>query len=148
MTAEDSKAANESEIRQLFNDQVKAIRAGDVKGATSSYAPNVLSFDVVNPLQKTGLEACRKRTEEWFSSFQGAIGFEHRDLTIIAGDDVAFCHSLNHVDGTKTDGAKLEMWWRATFCLRKIDDKWLITHEHASVPFDVETGHASLDLKP
>jgi ketosteroid isomerase-like protein len=40
------------------------------------------------------------------------------------------------------------MWVRATLCLRRIDDKWMIAHEHQSVPFDVETGKASLDLKP
>jgi hypothetical protein len=40
------------------------------------------------------------------------------------------------------------MWWRATVCYRKIDGKWMITHEHASVPFNVESGKASLDLTP
>jgi hypothetical protein len=28
-----------------------------------------------------------------------------------------------------------------------LDGKWLVTHAHSSVPFDVETGRASLDLK-
>lgn len=40
------------------------------------------------------------------------------------------------------------MWWRRTVCFRKADGKWLATHEHRSVPFDVERGKASLDLKP
>jgi ketosteroid isomerase-like protein len=66
----------------------------------------------------------------------------------MAGDDVAFCHSLNRIDGTKTDGNKLKMWWRSTVCFRKIDNNWKIAHEHASVPFDVTSGFASLDLKP
>jgi hypothetical protein len=29
------------------------------------------------------------------------------------------------------------MWWRTTICFRKIDGKWMVTHEHNSVPFDV-----------
>lgn len=33
-------------------------------------------------------------------------------------------------------------------CCRKIDSKWMIVHEHDSVPFDMETGKASIDLKP
>jgi len=37
---------------------------------------------------------------------------------------------------------------RATVCYRKIDGKWMIVHEHFSVPFDMETLKASLDLKP
>jgi ketosteroid isomerase-like protein len=40
------------------------------------------------------------------------------------------------------------MWWRTTVCFRKLDGKWMVTHEHNSVPFDVESGKASLDLKP
>jgi ketosteroid isomerase-like protein len=71
-----------------------------------------------------------------------------RDLSMTAGDEAAFCHSLNHVIGTKTDGEKLDMWWRETACWRKLDGKWRITHVHRSVPLDTETGTASLDLKP
>jgi ketosteroid isomerase-like protein len=24
------------------------------------------------------------------------------------------------------------MWWRTTVCFRRIDNKWMITHQHAS----------------
>jgi ketosteroid isomerase-like protein len=37
---------------------------------------------------------------------------------------------------------------RVTVCCRKSDDRWLITHEHVSVPTDFETGRAVLDLAP
>jgi len=40
------------------------------------------------------------------------------------------------------------MSWRATLCRRRIDGKWMVTHGHSSVPFDMESGKASLDLKP
>jgi ketosteroid isomerase-like protein len=148
MTRENHKGTDEAQIRKLIDDQVTAVREKDVDGSTSNYAPNILSFDVVNPLQKTGLEARKKRAAEWFSTFLGPIGYELRDLRITAGDDVAFCHSLNRVNGTLKGGGVLDMWWRATVCYRKIGGKWMVTHEHNSVPFDVETGKASLDLKP
>lgn len=147
MTAED-KAIDEAQIRALVEDKSKAVRAKDSDGATANYAPDVLSFDVINPLQYIGAAAIRKRLGEWFSSFEGSIGFEIRDLSITAGDTAAFSHSLNHVSATKTDGVKLDMWWRETACYRKVDGKWLITHQHSSVPFDMENGKASLDLKP
>ena len=63
-------------------------------------------------------------------------------------NDVAFSHGLSHVSATTTDGRKLDMWWRTTVCFRKIAGKWMVTHEHNSVPFDVESGKASLDLQP
>jgi uncharacterized protein (TIGR02246 family) len=148
MTAEASVVTAEAQIRALIDDQAKAIRTKDVDGSVASYAPDVLLFDVVNPLQRLGSEAARKRLAEWFASFQGPIGYELRDLSITSGDDAAFAHSLNRVSATTTDGRKLDMWWRATVCYRKIDGAWLVTHEHASVPFDVASGRASLDLEP
>lgn len=148
MTTANSKAIDEADVRQLMDENAKAVRAKDINTSVSNYSPDIVSFDVVNPLQKFGLAACRKRAEGWFSSFEGPIGYEIRDLSITTGDDVAFCHSLNHVNGTKTDGGEIDMWWRSTLCYRKIDGKWIVTHEHNSVPFDVESGKASLDLKP
>jgi len=44
--------------------------------------------------------------------------------------------------------AKVDMWWRATNCFRKIDGKWVVAHGHSSEPFDMESGKALLDLKP
>lgn len=148
MATESNKASDEAQIRKLMDDQAKAVRAKDIGGSMSNYAPDILSFDVVNTLQKIGLEACRQRAEEWFSSFQGPIGYEIRDLKITVGDDVTFCHSLNRVNATRTDGGSVDMWWRATVCYRKFGGKWMITHEHSSVPFDVTSGSTSLDRKP
>jgi hypothetical protein len=30
----------------------------------------------------------------------------------------------------------------------KIDGRWMVTHEHVSVPFDMKSGQALMDLKP
>jgi ketosteroid isomerase-like protein len=148
MTTATSKAIVEAQIRALIDGRVKAIRAKDVNASISNLAPDTLSFDVVNPLQHIGSAASRKRAEDWFSSLQSPIGHEIRDLSITAGDDVCFSYGLSHVSATTTNGGQLDMWWRTTICFRKIDGQWMITHEHNSVPFDVETGKASLDLKP
>jgi uncharacterized protein (TIGR02246 family) len=148
MTSPTHKAANETQIRDLIDERTKAVRTKDSVGATSGIALDVVTFDVVNPLQHIGSDGSEKRAEEWFASFQGPIDYEIRDLDITAGDGVAFSHGISHVRATKTVGGKLDMWWRTTLCFRKIDGKWMVTHEHNSVPFDPENGKASLDLKP
>ena len=33
------------------------------------------------------------------------------------------------------------------FAFRKLTGKWMVTHEHNSVPFDEESGKASLDFE-
>jgi ketosteroid isomerase-like protein len=114
----------------------------------SNHAADILLFDVANPLQYAGSSTVKKRAEEWFFLYRGPIGYEIRDLTIATGDDVAFCHYLYRASGTRTDGAKVDMWVRTPVCFRKINGTWILTHEHESVPFDPVTGKASLDLKP
>jgi ketosteroid isomerase-like protein len=57
-------------------------------------------------------------------------------------------HSVNHVMGALKDGQRLDMYWRATMCFRKIDGEWTVVDTPTSVPFDMQTGEASLDLEP
>ncbi|MEO5925684.1 MAG: nuclear transport factor 2 family protein [Bryobacteraceae bacterium] len=147
-TTENRTATEEAQIRALLDARAKAVRSKDVDGTLANVAADIILFDVVNPLQHIGSGGSRARAEDWFASFEGPIGFEICELSVTAGDDVAFCHGLNHVEATRKDRGKVDMFWRATVCCRKIGGKWMITHEHNSVPFDMETGKASLSLKP
>jgi uncharacterized protein (TIGR02246 family) len=149
MTTRTDGSNNEAEIRHLIDAWAKAVRAKDVNAAMALYAPDALSFDLAPPLQYRGAGANRESLEEWFPTFRGSVGYEIRDLSITAGDEVAFSHSLNRISGARTDGTKTDVWVRATVCLRKIGGKWTITHEHVSVPFEMTPPFkASLDLKP
>jgi uncharacterized protein (TIGR02246 family) len=147
MTTNTSRQA-ETEIRELLEQRAAATRAKDADAATALFSNDVLTFDVVNPMQHVGVESVRPRTQQWFSSFLGPIGYEMRDVNISAGDDVAFAHLLYRVSGTLASGDELGMWNRATFCFQKMDGAWRIVHEHDSVPFDPATGMASTDLEP
>ncbi len=148
MTTTTSRAVDDAQIRTLIEDRVKAVHAKDLAGAMANHAPDLVMFDVINPLHYRGAATVRERTAAWFALYQSPIGYEVRDLSITTGEDVAFCHYLYRVRGTRTDGGTVEMWVRATICFRKIDGTWMITHEHNSVPFDPESGKASLDLNP
>ena len=138
----------ESQVRAVLEDMAAAIRAKDVDLVMARYAPDVVAFDLLPPLRYKGAEAIRERLSAWFSSFRGTIGFEMREPCIAAADDIAFCHSLNRVNGATNSGATIEMWWRATNCFRKIDHRWLVTHAHSSEPFDMASGKALTDLRP
>jgi uncharacterized protein (TIGR02246 family) len=148
VTGRNAAAVDERQIRALIDDLAHAIRAKDVDALIIHYTPDVLAFDLLPPLHYSGADAIRKRVSKWFSSFQSSIGFEMRNLKVVSGEDVAFCHSLNGVSGTDKAGAKIDMWWRATNCFRKIDGKWFVAHAHSSEPFDMQSGKALVDLKP
>lgn len=137
----------EAEIRALIARRMQAVRDRDAEAAVADVAEDVVTFDVVDPLRHVGRDAIRRRAETWFSSFTGAVGFEMRDLAITVSGDAAFSHSLNRYSGTTVNGP-LGMWVRVTTGYRRIDGRWMITHEHNSVPFSPETGLASMELEP
>jgi len=137
---------NQGYIEQLVRQQEKAIRSKDIETAMRQYAPDILSFDVVNSLQKTGLEECRKRLQDWLNQFPGDITFDVENLSVVTSETLAYCTSINHVNGMTSVGNTINMRWRATVCYQKREQEWLITHEHSSVPFDPENGQALMDL--
>lgn len=139
---------DETRIRGIIEARAEAVRAKDVDALMAHHAPDVLMFDALNPLQYVGSDAVRARSQEWFSWYRGPIGYEVRDLKVTAGDEAAFCHYLYRVSGTMTNGKEVDMWVRSTVCFRKTDGEWLVAHEQTSVPFDAESGKASVDLKP
>jgi uncharacterized protein (TIGR02246 family) len=141
-------AIDEADIRQRINKVVEAIRAMDLEGVKSIYAPDIVSFDIVPPLQHVGAEAKWKNWVDVFTVYQRPLDYEIRDLTITVGDDVAFGHSLNRISGTLKNGNRSDYWVRWTACFRKIDGNWLIAHDQVSVPLDVESGRALLNLEP
>ncbi|WP_367873637.1 nuclear transport factor 2 family protein [Luteolibacter sp. Populi] len=146
--SDDPSKVSASELRSIMAESVAACRAKDANALVARHAAQVMAFDVVDPLRYRGADAVEERTRQWLDSFSGPIGYELLDLVVVAGGDAGFCHSLNHVNGTKTDGSRISMWWRATVCFRKIGGEWKATHLHSSVPFDPETGLASIGLEP
>jgi ketosteroid isomerase-like protein len=83
----------------------------------------------VPPLQYTGFEAYKKDYQEFLEQFQGAIDIEYRDLSIFAGDTVAFSRGLERRSGTLKNGQKLDAGVRFTECYRKTNGRWLAIHD-------------------
>lgn len=148
MTTENTRAADEARIRGLIEERVRAIRAKDVAALMTAHAPDVVMYDVLDPLRYAGAEAVRERAGQWLSWYEGPVGYEVRDLSVTAGDEAAFCHYLYRVSGTMTNGREVDMWVRSTVCFRRDEGAWVVAHEHTSVPFDAESGKASVTLKP
>jgi len=148
MTAEERKTSDEAAIRDLIGGFLRAIRAKDIPGVMAVFAPDVVSFDLGPPLQHGGGETFVQRWQELFERYQDPIDYQIRDLCVTAGDDVAFSHSLNRTSGTMKNGQKTDRWLRWTACYRKANGKWLIVHEHVSVPVDLGYDKAMLDLEP
>lgn len=136
----------EAEIRNTLDELARAVRARDVDALMTHYADPVV-FDVRPPASITGVEPYRRNFEAWFATIEGPIEYEMHELVITAGDSAAFSHSLDHVRDTRTTGETADYWVRVTSGWRKIDGRWLITHEHISMPINLQTMKAQTNLR-
>lgn len=139
---------HEAEIRARIDRLVESIHAMDLDGVRTAFAPDIVSFDIVPPLRHVGAAAKGRNWVDVFAAYRPPLGYEIRDLTVAVGDDVAFAHSLNRISGTLRSGVASAHWVRWTGCFRRIDGVWLIAHDQVSVPVDMATGTALLDLRP
>jgi ketosteroid isomerase-like protein len=145
-----TETTTREQIRALLTDRAAAITAKDARRAVAHYAHDVVSFSLAPPLRYAGDEARDPAgIEGWFQTWDGPIGYDIGEPVIEVGGDVAFCHGLTHMTGTKTDGEQVDLWFRSTVGLRRTTAGWLVTHEHDSTPFYMDgSGRAATDLKP
>jgi ketosteroid isomerase-like protein len=137
----------QDQIRETIQDLGCAIGAKDAKRVMSCYAPDSIHFSLAPPLRSAPVGAAD--LESWFATWEGPIGIEAKDLRIMTDGEIAMATSLIRMTGVKTDGEMVDLWYRATLGLRKIDGRWKFVHEHESVPFYMDGSYkAAIDLVP
>jgi ketosteroid isomerase-like protein len=145
-----AQTADEAAIRAVLDERSAAIRTRDARRFVRSLDPSIVTFDLAPPLRRSGPELLDPSgLQGWLDTWDGEIEHEMAELTISIGGHVAYCHGLEHVTGTRTDGKREDFWTRATVGLRKRDEGWKVTHKHASVPFHMDgTDRPAFDLRP
>lgn len=138
-------SVKEAEIHECMAALVRALCARDIEALMAHYAPDMIVFDIRPPHRIAGADAYRQNFAAWFASVDGPISYETHELLVTAEDDLAFCHSLNHVRSNGTNGEKADYWVRVTSGLRKMRGRWMIMHEHISMPIDLRSMKAQPD---
>lgn len=126
--------AAEEKIRGVLDQWAAATRTGAQDRILANHDPDVVIYDVLPPMKYVGAAAYRESWDEWQPETEDEITFALHDLEISAGQDVAFAHGLLHCGGTTVDGTEFEDRVRATFCLRRHGERWLVAHQHISAP--------------
>lgn len=143
----DTRAQDEAEIRAILDGRRQALHAKNARAMTASTAADVLAYDLAPPLATRGID--RAGIEAWMATWDGPIDEEVRDLEIETGGDLALSTGLARMRGTKTDGERVDLWLRTTLAYRRIEGRWTVVHEQASVPFYMDGSlKAAVDLKP
>jgi ketosteroid isomerase-like protein len=84
----------------------------------------------------------------FFGMFDDDLVITIDDLTVYQQGDLATVRGLTRLEGTLVGGPFVDMWVRETNVLRGVDDRWLVLHDHVSVPFGFATGQALTSLGP
>src|SRR4051812_19758443 len=142
-------SSDEQQIRQIFDDWKRAFETGDIDGIMKMYAhgDELVSYDVVPPLQYNGYDAYKKDYQEFLAMFDGHAKVEILDVSVLADKKLAYAHGTERMSGTLKGGEKFEATVRWTEVFRKIDGRWKVVHEHISAPIDLTTGKGVFDAK-
>ena len=139
-----------STILATLDQGFAAIAAGDAEAAVAGYAPGVVAFELQPPLEFSG-DAARDPDglRAWFATWQAPPTIALRDPRVEIEGPLAVVYGLANMQGRKTDGADIDLWYRATFVLRDGKGAWQVIHTHTSVPFRMDGSEtAALDLTP
>jgi ketosteroid isomerase-like protein len=140
----------EASITALEHNFAEAVKAKNLDAMMANYSnsEDLVVFDVIPPLQYTGWNAYKEDWKKVLAGCAGAPTMDIRELRVYGDMRFAFSHSIQHFACKDPKGKMLEMTMRATDGYANFDGKWLIVHEHLSVPVDLATGRAELNATP
>ena len=123
------------EIEKLLETRIAALERKDGASANALLDPNIIAFEVAGELQVPSAEATNNAlTQAWLDTFEEGPQITLQELVIHQEGNVAFCHSLNRLQGKRSDGKAIELEMRSTLGLKKRAGKWTIVHSHTSLP--------------
>ena len=123
-----------TEIRALVEDWASAVRRKDMPAVLRHHCSDMVMFDVPPPFRSKGIEAYAKTWDLFFAWAREPVLYDIKDISVTAGSDVAFVFAEMKCSGTEANGEAVELNFRLTIGLRKIDGQWTVVHEHHSVP--------------
>jgi len=124
--------SDEQQIRDLIERWATAVHSGELPAVLADHASDIVMFDVPPPQQGVrGIDAYRATWPGFFQWQAAGAVFEIDSLEVTTGAD-AFAFALLRC-GTPADFDRdPDYRLRLTIGLRKIDDRWTVTHEHHS----------------
>jgi uncharacterized protein (TIGR02246 family) len=125
---------DEADVRDLIERWAKAVRNQDMDGILADHSADLLLFDVPPPFESRGIEAYRESWGLFYSSQPEPIAFDIQRMEVVAGVDVAFVTAAMQCAEKGKNGERTTLDFRLTVGLRKIEGRWMILHEHHSVP--------------
>lgn len=130
----DGARSEDAGVREVLERWARATREGAQDSILDDHEPDVVIYDVLEPLLYRGAEAYRRSWDAWQPETVGAATFEFEELEVTEGAGLAFAHGVIRCGGTTPGGHTFRDRVRATFCLRRRGGRWWVAHQHISLP--------------
>ncbi len=127
----------------------KLAAATTAQEAMKYYDPSddVTLFDMSGPPREyAGQKAIRADFEKGFAGLKD-LKVEFVELKVVTDGNLGFARSVQHFTGKTADGKPVDITFRQTDVLHKVNGEWKILHQHISVPVNMQTGQADMASK-
>ncbi len=137
---------DKAEILALNQRLLDAFSRRDIDAVMACYMDDkeAVFYEDTIPFQFTGTGSLRKVNQDAFQSVSQFHAGVEGGISVVVSGDLAAAHYTIPNTWTDKSGTHSQRS-RYTQVLRKIGGKWLIWHEHFSVPYDPATGKAVLE---
>lgn len=138
------------ELQDVLENYTSAVHEKDVEKFISAYNSDVHLYDCWGDWECKGVSQWRESVKEWFDglSQEGVtLKTQFDDLVVQESSDLAFLHCAVTFAAYNDSEKIRQLTNRFTFGLRKENGSWTITHEHSSLPINMETGKGMFNLR-
>ena len=127
----------------------KAANAPNADEAMKYYdqSDDLVEFDMAGPPREyVGPKAVH---DDFAKAFTGVknIKVNFIELNVVTDGNLGFARSVQRFTATGPDGKPIDITFRQSDFLHKVNGEWKIMHQHISVPVDMKTGKADMASK-
>lgn len=139
-------------VQEVLETYKKAVNERDSGRFLKMYASDVHIYDCWGSWECKGIDAWRDNVCGWFNDLKengDVLKVSVEDVVMEDNTNLAFVHCAVTYAAYKegTDEKLRQMTNRFTFGLKRVNGSWLITHEHSSLPINMEDGKGMFNLR-
>ncbi|MFC5065329.1 YybH family protein [Actinomycetospora atypica] len=126
-------AATPDAVREVHEAWTRGTEAKDLDAIMEHIAPDVVSYEQAGELEYRGADAVREVCREGLDAAD-EVTMSTPGLTVRVDGATAVSWGLDRVAGVGPDGEPFEVRSRGTRVFARRDGRWLLVHQHVSVP--------------
>lgn len=140
----DGDQASTNEILKQIKKWDNALKNNDIDQVIQSYADDFSLFDVSSQL--SGLVQYKAELEKLSPYLTMNSDIRRRNIKVHVSGDLAFLYFYIKIENKQINPLLKMPWCRTTLCLQKKNQRWIILHQHISIPVNIVTKKA-VDLQ-